>query len=122
VGGDDEPVELLRVRLGSQLLELRFRSTQPARSRLRVAIWVASQRSCGAVFTLACAALIASASLVLPASARLMAAAVMLSGALRSKPHVTNCSTATVFLVPFFALVVLWWLPGTSRGVRAKAG
>jgi hypothetical protein len=25
-----------------------------------------------------------------------------------------------VFLVPFFALVVLWWLPGTSRGIRAK--
>lgn len=25
-----------------------------------------------------------------------------------------------VFLVPFFVLVVLWWLPGTSRGIRAK--
>jgi hypothetical protein len=27
-----------------------------------------------------------------------------------------------VFLVPFFALAVLWWLPGTSRGMRAKVG
>jgi hypothetical protein len=25
-----------------------------------------------------------------------------------------------VFLVPFLALTVLWWLPGTSRGLRAK--
>jgi hypothetical protein len=25
-----------------------------------------------------------------------------------------------VFLVPFFVLVVLWWLPGTSRGMRAR--
>jgi hypothetical protein len=25
-----------------------------------------------------------------------------------------------VFLVPFIALVVLWWLPGTSRGMRAR--
>jgi hypothetical protein len=27
-----------------------------------------------------------------------------------------------IFLVPFIALVVLWWLPGTSRGLKAKAG
>jgi hypothetical protein len=27
-----------------------------------------------------------------------------------------------VFLVPFFVLAVLWWLPGTSGGMRAKAG
>lgn len=25
-----------------------------------------------------------------------------------------------VFLVPFFVLVLMWWLPGTSRGLRAK--
>jgi hypothetical protein len=24
-----------------------------------------------------------------------------------------------IFLVPFLVLVVLWWLPGTSRGIRA---
>lgn len=26
-----------------------------------------------------------------------------------------------VFLVPFIVMLVLWWLPGTSRGLRAKA-
>jgi hypothetical protein len=28
---------------------------------------------------------------------------------------------ALVFLVPFVVPVLMWWLPGTSRGIRAKA-
>jgi hypothetical protein len=27
-----------------------------------------------------------------------------------------------ILLVPFLVLVVLWWLPGTSRGIRAVSG
>lgn len=44
-------------------------------------------------------------------------AAVVVFGAIDSGPR---GMWGLVFVLPFVALITLWWLPGTSRGLKAK--